>query len=122
MRKLFAVLLLFVSLGVAAAQGPAFPYSVTLSWTPSVTTGVTGQNVYRAPYASSACGTYVLLTTTQLGPTITSFTDSSVVPAAQYCYEITALVGTAESGPDVLASNPVSLPPAPPTGLSDQVK
>jgi Fibronectin type III domain len=106
---------------MALAQGPSYPYSVVLSWTaPTTGTPPTGYNLYRAPYASSTCGTYVVQNTTAL--TTTTYTDSSVTPGNQYCYEVTALVGTAESGPDVLASNPVSLPPAPPTGLGEVVK
>lgn len=119
MKRVLFCLSLLIALAAAAAQGPAFPYSVALTWTAPTGTAPTGYNVYRAPY-STTCGAYAVLNATAI--TGTTYTDATVTPGAQYCYEVTALEGTAESGPDVLASNPVSLPPAPPTGLSATVK
>jgi fibronectin type 3 domain-containing protein len=119
MKRLIAILFLLVPLALAA-QGPPLPYSVALSWTAPSPAPTTGYNVYRAPYTSGACGTYALLNTAAV--TVTTYSDTTVVAGAQYCYEVTALDGTAESGPDVLASNPVSLPPSPPTGLTATVK
>lgn len=121
MKKIAIILALFTVINLAFAQGPSFPYSVQFTWTASTTAGVTGQNIYRAPYSGS-CGTYVLLTTTQLPATATTYTDSTVTPGAQYCYGITALVGTAESGLDLNSNNPVSLPPAPQTNFSSAIK
>jgi hypothetical protein len=116
MKKVFAFLLLTCSM--AASQGPAAPYSVTLNWKPSGT--ATGQNVYRATYASSSgCGPYVVLS--NVTGTVATYVDATVVASTSYCYEVTSLNGTVESGPDVNSNNPVVLPPAPPTGLSATV-
>lgn len=114
MKTLFATLLFSVA---AFAQGPPFPYATTLTWTPSTTTGVTAQNMYRA-LASPTCGVYALLPAgNKLAPTVSSFTDTTVVAGLSYCYELTALVGTSESAPDVASGNPYVIPPAPPSGL-----
>jgi hypothetical protein len=118
MKKMISIIVLLAA--SAAAQGPAYPYSVVLTWIAPTGNAPTGYNVYRAPYSASACGTYAVLNSTAI--TTTTYTDTTVTPGAQYCYEVTALQGTAESGPDVLASNPVSLPPPPPTGLGATVK
>jgi len=104
------------------SQGPAYPYSVVLNWTASTSTGVTGQNVYRAPYSASACGTYTLLTSTPLASTSTTYSDTTAAAGQQYCYGVTALVGAAESGLDLASDNPVSIPPAPQTGCNATVK
>lgn len=115
----FAVVLLLG--GAAQAQGPAYPYSVLLTWNVPVGTAPASYNVYRATYASGACGVYAVLNTAAI--TVTTYTDSSVATGGQYCYEVTAVAANgAESGPDVLPTNPVSLPPAPPTGISATVK
>jgi len=112
---------LFLFSQIALAQGPVYPYSVLLTWSaPTVGAAPTGYNVYRAAYASGACGTYAVLNASAVSTT--TYTDTTVVAGSEYCYEVTALNGTAESGPDVLASNPVILPPAPPTGVSATVK
>ncbi len=103
------------------SQGPAYPYSVVLKWTASTSSGVTGQNVYRAPYSASSCGSYTLLTTTALAATVTTYTDTTTATGQQYCYGVTALVGTAESGLDLAGDNPVSIPPAPQTGCNATV-
>ncbi len=118
MKHFFLIFELLI--GSLFAQGPPAPYSVVLTWTASATAGVTSQNVYRAPYTGTACGTYAAIAS--VTPPVVTYTDTSVTAGAQYCYEITALVGTAESGPDVNANNPVSLPPSPPSGLGSTVK
>src|SRR5271156_4736113 len=107
MKRLLSFLLLATSL--VAAQGPAFPYSVVLTWTAPETSGVTGYNMYRAPYTSGTCGPYAVINTAPI--TAATYTDATVASGAQYCYEVTALVGAAESGPAVNSNNPVSLPP-----------
>jgi hypothetical protein len=101
-------------------QGPPAPYVVNLTWVDSVTSGDTGQNVYRAPYAASACGSYAILPAgANIAPGLAAFTDSTVVDGASYCYGVTAIGGNGkESAMDVNSTNPVLIPPAPPTGLS----
>jgi hypothetical protein len=100
----------------AAAQGPAYPYSVALSFTASTGT-VTGYNMYRAPYASGACGTYAKLNSTPF--TATSYTDTTPAQGA-YCYAATAVDGTSESGLSNIDSD-IVIPPPPPTGLGATV-
>lgn len=111
MKTLLAFLLLSL---IAFAQGPSvYPYSVALTWkAPATGVTPTGYNVYRATYVSG-CGVYLILNTTAVSST--SYADFTVAPNNQYCYEVTALNGAAESEPDALA--PVSIPPAPPTGF-----
>jgi hypothetical protein len=123
MKKILAVLALLVFAATLYAIGPAFPYSVALGWTDSTTPNTTGQNVYRAPYASGSCGTYAVLTAgANIAPTLTTFTDTTVVPGASYCYATSALEGTAESALAISSSNPVLIPPAPQTGVTAVVQ
>lgn len=108
-----------IVIGVAHAQGPAYPYQVNLAWTASTSPGVTGQNMYRAPYAASSCGTFVKLNSTPLGATVSTYSDVSPAMGA-YCYEVTALSPNGESGPSNVDQN-VLIPPNPPTGLGATV-
>jgi len=103
--------LLFVLLGAAWAQGPSYPYSVTITFTASTGT-VTGYNMYRAPYTTT-CGTYAKLNTAPF--TGTTYTDSNPAQGA-YCYAATAVDGTAESGLSQPVTN-IQIPPPPPSGL-----
>lgn len=115
-RAAIALLALLVILGAAAparAQGPSYPYTVALSCTPPSTGTVTGYNFYRAPFASSACGTFAKLTATPASAC--SYTDQNP-PQGAYCYEATSLDGSEESGPDLMPGQ-VQVPPPPPTGL-----
>ena len=107
-------IILFFLCTLAAAQGPPYPYTVTLTWVPSSSAGVTTQNVTRAVYAGS-CGTFVVIAS-GLAPTVNSFVDGSPVPNSVYCYEVEAIAtdGTATSQP---VAN-VQIPPAPPTGIT----
>ena len=123
MKKLLLDLLLVMVLSASAwTQGPSYPYSVVLTWTPSTTNGVTGQNMYRAPY-TTACGTYAILPAGQnLGPTVTTFTDTTVANSGTYCYGVTAIgINGKESALDVNSTNPVQINPAPPTNLAATV-
>ncbi|HKM99452.1 MAG TPA: hypothetical protein VJX23_02965 [Candidatus Binataceae bacterium] len=111
-QLLLLTLLLTSGATAAAAQGPAYPYSIALSCTPPTTGTVTGYNFYRAPYATS-CGTFAKLNASPA--TGCSYTDTNP-PQGTYCYEATSLDGTAESGPDLMPSQ-VQIPPPPPTNL-----
>lgn len=115
-RSLFLSLFLLLASIAASAQGVPFPYSVNLSWTISTST-ITGQNVYRAPYTTT-CGTFTKLNTTApLSATATSYNDATVAANSAYCYEVTVIGTSGESGPSNVVSN-VEIPPAPDTGLS----
>jgi hypothetical protein len=115
MKTMFAVFFLSLLAVTAVAQGPAYPYSVTLSFTASTGT-VTGYNMYRAPYTTS-CGAFTKLNTTPF--TATSYTDNNPAQAG-YCYAATSLDGTLESGLSNVVSN-IQIPPPPPTGLGATV-
>jgi hypothetical protein len=87
---------------------PAPTHSVNLSWTASTSTDVVGYNVYRAQYASSACGAF-----SKINPvlnTTTLYTDSTVANATTYCYATTAVdTSNAESSDSNIVSN-VAIP------------
>ncbi|HXJ91311.1 MAG TPA: fibronectin type III domain-containing protein [Terriglobia bacterium] len=92
--------------GGGSIMAPAAPsHSVTLTWTASTTSGVTGYNVYRS---TTTGGPYTKLTSTAV--TGTSYTDSSVTAGSTYYYVATALVGTSESGYSTQASATVPTP------------
>lgn len=110
------IVLWFALIASAFGQGPSSPYSVNLSFTASTSSGVTGYNMYRAPY-TTACGTYAKLNSSPF--TATTYSDNTATMGA-YCYGATALApvnGTSEeSGLSNIVSN-IIIPPAPPTGL-----
>jgi hypothetical protein len=120
--KLVLSLAFLLSAAALLGQGPAFPYSVALNWTVSVTAGVTGQNLYRAPWAlpSGPCGTFVKINTAPLAASATSSIDSTVVPGGAYCYAVTATAPAGESGLSNIVQN-LQIPPAPPTALAGVV-
>lgn len=122
MKRLLLLCTLFLA-SLSFAQGPPAPYSVTTQWTPSTSSGITGQNVYRAPWTlpTGPCGTYAVLTVTPLAPSATSYVDSTVTPVSTYCYFVTALSSTGESGPSNVVSN-VQIPPLPPSNLTGKVQ
>jgi len=77
--------------------GTAAPvHTVSLTWKASTTSGVTSYNVYRAVYASNACGSYSNIGSTP-SPT-TAYTDSVVADGTTYCYATTAVDPSGESG------------------------
>jgi fibronectin type 3 domain-containing protein len=72
--------------------GTGVVHSATLSWTPSVTTGVTGYNVYRG----TVLGTYM-----QINPTTVSgdsYADTQVIGGTTYYYVVTAVSPAGQSG------------------------
>lgn len=115
MRKALLALVLLAS-SMAFAQSST--NNVTLTWTDSTSSGVSGYNVYRAP---AACSTNPTLTKVgSAGATATTFTDPNVADGAIYCYGVTALNSSGvESTPDEVSVNLV--PPAPPTNLAATV-
>jgi chitinase len=94
-----------VSGGGSIMAPAAVSHYVTLTWTASTTSGVTGYNVYRS---ATSGGPYTKLTTTAV--TGTTYTDSSVTAGATYYYVATALVGTSEGGYSTQASATVPTP------------
>lgn len=123
---LLALALAAFAVKPASAQGPAYPYTVTNTWTLSTTSPslVAGQNVYYTTWTNPNCGTtWTKLTTTSLGNNVSTFTDATVSPTrdgGSFCYGVTAL-GTngAESSKDSVS--PVLIPPAPPTTFTGTV-
>jgi hypothetical protein len=73
-------------------SGTGVVHSAGLSWTPSVTSGVTGYNVYRG----TVLGTYA-----QINPllvTSDSYTDTQVIGGTTYYYVVTAVAPAGQSG------------------------
>jgi len=73
-------------------SGTGVVHSASLSWTPSVSSGVTGYNVYRG----TVLGTY-----SQINPTPVSgnaYSDTQVVGGITYYYVVTALAPGGQSG------------------------
>ena len=70
-------------------------HSVTLTWTDSTSSGVTGYNIYRSQTSGSG---YAKLTATPLSATATSYTDTAVTAGQVYYYVATAVAGSTESG------------------------
>jgi fibronectin type 3 domain-containing protein len=102
-----AILGLILSL-VAASLVFAAP-SVTITWTASTGTGITGYNVYRI---TGVCPSVISLSAftklTATPQTALTYTDTTVVDGGSYCYTVTALTSTQESAaPGTLA---VSIP------------
>jgi hypothetical protein len=111
---------------LASALGTLAQHSVSLSFTASVTAGVTRYNLYRAVCTGTVTGG----TCSAEGPftnigntTTTNFVDSTVVAGGLYSYYVTAVCPTACNPTESVGSNHVAAvvpkdPPAPPTGLS----
>ena len=75
---------------------PAPTHTVSLSWNPSTSSGISGYNIYRAVYTNS-CGSYGKINTVL--NTGTLYTDSGVVNGTAYCYAATAVnTSNEESG------------------------
>jgi hypothetical protein len=93
-RKLLLLPLVLVLAALTFSQTP--PHGITLKWTLSASTGVSGQNVYRGTITG---GPYTKLTATPLGPTVTTYEDP-VVDGKTYFYVTTAL----SAGPIIIES------------------
>lgn len=117
-RSSLVLAILFVA-SFAAAQGPAFPYYVTLTWT-APTPAPAGYFVYRALFSGSpaTCGTFAKLNTTAV--TVTNYTDSTVANDTAYCYAATAVNSSGTESGFSNTSNAV-IPPAPPTNFKSTV-
>lgn len=127
LKRFLAIAILTVGISLSAqAQGKlksqTTAHSATLSWTASVTSGVT-YNVYRS---TSVSGPFTVVSTPTVPGSAVSFTDSAVTPGASYIYQVTSVCGATcpagiagESVPSnqitVIIPNPQ--PPAAPTNL-----
>jgi hypothetical protein len=88
---------------------PAPVHTVSLSWTASTSSNISGYNIYRAIYTSS-CGSFTKLNGTTLDAA-TTYTDSAVIDGTNYCYATTAVdSANAESGYSNIVSD-VQIPP-----------
>jgi uncharacterized protein DUF1573/centrosomal CEP192-like protein/HYDIN/CFA65/VesB family protein/ASPM-SPD-2-Hydin domain-containing protein len=89
--------------GVTGTGAAAPVHTVALSWNASVSTDVSGYNIYRAPYTSS-CGTFAKINPSLNASTV--YTDSSVTDGSAYCYAATTVDSSnAESGYSNIASD-----------------
>ena len=93
MRIIFVLGLLLL---LATVPVQAQTHSVSLSWTASTSTGVTGYNVYRL---TGVCPTVISLSAfTKVGSvTVLTYADTTVAAGTQYCYTVTATTATQES-------------------------
>jgi uncharacterized protein RhaS with RHS repeats len=83
-------------------------YAVNLSWNASTSSNISGYNIYRAAYSSSACGSFAKINSTL--NTGTLYTDSAVTDGSSYCYATTAVnTSNEESGYSNIVS-PVQVP------------
>jgi|SRR5208282_5566452 len=120
MKKL--VLLMLLSTITCAAQG----HHATLTWTLSTGTGITSQNVYRAPctgaVTNNACteGTFAVVASP--AATATSYSDTTVTGGSSYSYYVTAVCSSCSPTESVPSNHyAVTIPgnqPPPPTGLT----
>lgn len=95
------------------------PHHADLSWNASVSSGVTGYNVYRGSIAGGESGTPV----NSALITGTTFSDTGVLATQTYFYVVKAFCPTCSpnlSGPsnEVSATVPADPQPAPPTGVT----
>ena len=74
------------SISVSGTGFQAISHSADLTWTPSISTGIVGYDVYRG---SASGGPYTLLTTAPV--TTTSYSDDSVLSGQTYYYVLTAV-------------------------------
>lgn len=122
-RTTIAALILIAASLPAAAQGPAYPYHVPLTWTLSADppAKISGYNVYRAVQTGATCGTFTKINPTLLSNSTTSFDDTTVADVTIYCYAGTSVdTNNKESGfSNVDQDNAV--PAAPPTGFGATV-
>ena len=72
-------------------SGTGVSHSAALNWTASVTSGVTGYNVYRG----TTLGSYTKINSSQV--TTLNYTDSAVATGTTYFYVVTALSSVGES-------------------------
>lgn len=111
MRKIVGLLALAAGLTFGQTSG----HSVVLTWTPAVQSGTITFNVYRIQGACPATFTLTGLTPLVSGLSTNTTTDTTV-SVGQYCYAVTAVSGTLESGPSPDAAAAVT--PFPPTILN----
>lgn len=94
----------------ATGSATAAPvHTVTLTWDASVSTDISGYNVYRAVYNGS-CGSYSKINGATL-VTLLTYVDSKVTDGTNYCYATTAVDSSnVESGYSNVVSD-VQIPP-----------
>lgn len=103
-------------------KAAATAHSVTLNWTQSTSSGISGSKVYRTQGTcpGTALGTLLFSSSTP----ITTYTDSAVgAPGSQSCYAVTAVCASCNptestQSNQVSATIPADAQPAPPSGLT----
>ena len=89
---------------VTGTGTPATTHSVSLSWTASTSSNVSGYNIYRAVWATSSCGSFSKINSALNAGT--AYTDATVSNGTSYCYAATAVDSSnAESGYSNIVSN-----------------
>ena len=90
-----------VGLGLSDVTGG----SVTLSWTASAHSAISGYRILRGTDASS-----LPVIVSDTGSTATSYVDAGVSPSTTYVYAVVALSAAGEGAPSVTASTTTSTP------------
>lgn len=109
---------LLIACSLFSSYASAQTRTVSLSWTASASTGVTGYNVYRA---TSAAGPFTLLNTSQISTT--TYNDVMAAIGQTYTYQVTAVAppctpttpatsSCGESAPSVPATTTVPARPS----------
>lgn len=108
------IYMLFAAVYSCGQNGPTKP-SVVLSWTQSITPGITANCIYRG----SVSGQYTIPALYCSTTPIVTYTDATVARGGTYYYAMTARLNAIESGysNEVAAAVPTI---APPTGAGAQ--
>lgn len=96
------------SQALSGSGTPAPTHSVNLSWNASTSSGISGYNVYRAPFANSSCGSFAKIN--PVVDTTTLYTDSNVVDGSSYCYATTAVNSSNQESPYSNIASNVQIP------------
>lgn len=127
--KTLQVLLLSIAVLLCAASGSCqngpTQHSVALSWTQSMSTGVTSNCVYRSATSGGPYGTAINAAGSGTGCSatpITTFTDLTVSGGKTYYYVVTALAGATESAYSSEGTAAVPASPLSPASIVVTVK
>lgn len=113
MKKLLLLFLLLNVVGLSYAAG----HSVPLTWTQSVTPGITANKIYRG---TTLGGPYTVLFSST--SPITAFTDATVTGGVTYYYVVTAVCATCNAQESAFSNEAKAVvpgdQPAPPGSLT----
>jgi hypothetical protein len=82
-----------------------------LEWTYPANTNATGFNAYRAPVTGATCGPAAKINPSPIPITTLTYTDTTAILGASYCYAVTAFNAQGESPPSNVIQYGKPLPP-----------